>query len=88
MRSVVDLVGEVKYVCAVSASAFVLGVFGECTITVVGSSRNSTFISLPCLELGGGGFFRALKEEVRSAPPIFLSSSGSDISCDVRRDSE
>jgi hypothetical protein len=52
------------------------------------SSLNSTLINLPCRELGGRGFFLLLDFE-RWASDIDprLSSSGSDISCDVRGDS-
>lgn len=49
------------------------------------SSRSSTLISLPCLEFGGRGFFRA--DEETSPVSRLRSSSGSDISCDVRGDS-
>jgi hypothetical protein len=56
-------------------------------VAVVGaSSRSSTLIILPCRELGGGGAF--LPAENPLSPPIrLLSSSRSDISCDVRGDS-
>lgn len=47
------------------------------------SSRSSTLINLPCLEFGGGGFFLAAIVPVKSVPITLLSSSGSDISCDV-----
>ena len=63
------------------------GVGGDCRGTVVGSSLNSTFISLPCLEFGGGGFFLPNVEEGSSADILLRSSSGSDNSCDVRGDS-
>ena len=50
---------ELKY-CADVIDA---GVGGECTAgddtTPVGSSLSSIFMSLPCLELGGGGGFLA-----------------------------
>jgi hypothetical protein len=50
------------------------------------SSRSSTLISLPCLELGGGGF--RLSEEARpSVPNLPRSSSGSETSWEVRGDS-
>lgn len=52
------------------------GVFGDANGTDVGSSRNSTFMSFPCLEEGGGGFFRPAV--LTSAPR--RSSSGSEIS--------
>lgn len=51
------------------------------------SLRNSTFINFPCLELGGGGFFLPADEGGVSAMKPLPSSSGSDISCDVRGDS-
>jgi hypothetical protein len=51
-----------------------------------GSSLNSTRIILPCLELGGGGAFLPV-ESATSPLDFLLSSSGSDISCDVRGDS-
>lgn len=57
-------------------------------LIVAGSSRNSTLINFPCLELGGGGFFLPIGTEVKSVPTSFRSSSGSDISCDVRGDSK
>jgi hypothetical protein len=47
---------------------------------VEGSSRNSSLISFPCRELGGGGFFRADVAEGNSATMPRRSSSGSDIS--------
>lgn len=63
------------------------GVGGECKVEGTPSSRNSTFINLPCLELGGGGF--RLPADICDASPTspLLSSSGSDISWDVRGDS-
>lgn len=57
---------------------------GDCRAVVEASSRNSTLISLPCLELGGGGFFLPAAEV---SPSRLRSSSGSDVSCDVRGDS-
>lgn len=44
------------------------------------SSLNSTLISLPCRELGGGGAFRADGGEGKSDVRPRRSSSGSDIS--------
>lgn len=61
------------------------GVGGDCNAFGVFSSRSSTFINLPCLELGGGGFFLGAADG--SAINPVLLSSGSDISCDVRGDS-
>jgi hypothetical protein len=58
------------------------GVVGDAKATEEGSSRNSTFMSLPCREEGGGGFF--LPAVLASAR---RSSSGSEISWDVRGDS-
>jgi len=56
---------------------------------VVGSSLNSTLISLPCLELGGGGFFLDEVDDTwNSVVNPRRSSSGSDTSCEVRGDSE
>jgi hypothetical protein len=53
-----------------------------------GSSLNSSLINLPCLELGGGGFIRLLGVEPwDSDTNPRLSSSRSDISCDVQGDS-
>jgi len=50
------------------------------------SSLSSTFISLPCLELGGGGI--RLSEDARpSVANLRRSSSGSETSWDVRGDS-
>lgn len=48
------------------------------------SSRSSTLMSLPCLELGGGGAFRADVGEEISVVTARRSSSGSEISWDVR----
>jgi len=61
------------------------GVGGDCRALWVFSSRSSTFINLPCRELGGGGFFLGAAEDSDITP--LLSSSGSEISCDVRGDS-
>lgn len=62
------------------------GVGGDCkAFDAAPSSRSSTFINLPCLELGGGGFFLGAADGSGIRP--LLSSSGSDISCDVRGDS-
>ncbi len=44
-------------------------------------------MSFPCLELGGGGAFLPSVEVWSSVVNLRLSSSGSDISCDVRGDS-
>lgn len=66
------------------------GVEGDCTTGGAGgSSLSSTLMSLPCFELGGGGFFLPSVDDWNSAvkPKPRLSSSGSDISCDVRGDS-
>lgn len=52
------------------------GVVGDAKGMDEGSSRNSTLMSFPCLEEGGGGFFRPAV--LTSAPR--RSSSGSDIS--------
>jgi hypothetical protein len=49
-----------------------------------GSFLNSILISLPCLELGGGGFFLPCIDD---SDNTLRSSSGSDISCEVRGDS-
>jgi hypothetical protein len=61
-----------------------LGVGGDASGIAEGSSRNSTLISLPCREDGGGGFFRPAV--LPSVIPR-RSSSGSEISCEVRGDS-
>jgi hypothetical protein len=59
----------------------------EVSIRGVFSSLSSTFMSLPCLELGGGGF--RLSDDARpSVANLRRSSSGSEISWDVRGDSE
>ena len=56
-----------------------LGVGGDARGTIdEASSRNSTFMSLPCRELGGGGFF--LPAVLDSAVRPRWSSSGSEIS--------
>jgi hypothetical protein len=73
----------VKYCCDVNEP----GVGGDCRGFGIESSFNSTFISFPCLELGGGGFFLPAVEDKNSAVAALRSSSGSDISCDVRGDS-
>lgn len=58
---------------------------GDCRAVDGPSSRSSILISLPCLELGGGGFF--LPDVDETSINRRRSSSGSDISCDVRGDS-
>ena len=83
LRSVKERGLELRY----TGEVIEPGVGGDCTLMVAGSSRSSTFINFPCLELGGGGFFLTANMEVKSVPTTFRSSSGSDISCDVRGDS-
>ena len=62
-----------------------LGVGGDANGNEEGSSRSSTFMSFPCREEGGGGFlFPAV---LTSAVRPRRSSSGSEISCEVRGDS-
>lgn len=51
-----------------------------------GSSLSSNLIILPCRELGGGGGRRP-EDGAASMLGFLLSSSGSNISCDVRGDS-
>jgi hypothetical protein len=57
---------------------------GEVGGVDAGPPLNSILISLPCLELGGGGFFLPCIDD---SDDTLRSSSGSDISREVRGDS-
>lgn len=65
-----------------------LGVYGECSDCGLVSSFSCIFMSFPCRELGGGGLFLPEADRVIFGMLMFFrSSSGSDTSWDVRRDS-
>lgn len=71
LRSVLDRFGGLELKIFWDVMEIGVGGWGDASAKdedeVEGSSRNSTLISFPCRELGGGGFFRADVAEGNSA---------------------